>query len=287
MVQYIAISQCFGIPVSFLSLAMTSVKLFYSQRIDYDEDVDPSLKMIMLVLPVIIFQIIGPSFSVIFLTAYFKAFVLLFVILLLITQYLVTYHCCYNYDHNRSFNEGENIKRKYIFITAVLTAWITPCTVWKNNFQRRTYFLLTSSLTTAITHMLCLSCIYIFTSLDAITFTDLFPITHCIVKQGYHLDDKKINFTELSYFNFIRIVSSNESSLNIQRICLENENPTDLFFHYVGPMGFFLLFVSFLASFVLQRLGHYYTLFKWSKMCCFKPIDTSMLVENYRYHQGI
>jgi len=108
---------------------------------------------------------------------------------------------------------------------------------------------------------------------------NLFPITHCSVKQENNLGVEKVDFTELSFFNFIRIVSSNEPRLIVQRICSKNENPTDLFYYYVGPFGYFLLLVSFLASIALQLLGNYYTMYQCSKViCCHRPIFTSILL---------
>jgi hypothetical protein len=46
-------------PVSFLSLSLASVKLFYSQRLGRFPDSDPSLKMIVFVAPLVVLIIAG------------------------------------------------------------------------------------------------------------------------------------------------------------------------------------------------------------------------------------
>ncbi len=75
--------------MSFLSLGMASVKLFYSQRLGIFADVDPSLKMILIVLPLILLQMMGPILSLVLLSTYFKALVILIVLFFILTQYLV------------------------------------------------------------------------------------------------------------------------------------------------------------------------------------------------------
>jgi hypothetical protein len=80
-----------------------------------------------------------------------------------------------------------------------------------------------------------------------------------------------MNNVFLTNKTFINICQSDESCFPIQRICLQSEKPTDLFFTVVLPIGFLLLIVSFLASLCLQLLGNYYTMYKWSKRvwpCC-------------------
>jgi hypothetical protein len=46
-------------PVSFLTLSLSSVKLFYSQRLGRSQEVDPNPKMIAFIFPFIILQNIG------------------------------------------------------------------------------------------------------------------------------------------------------------------------------------------------------------------------------------
>ncbi len=46
-------------PVSFLSLSLASVKLFYSQRLGRFPDSDPSLKMVAFAAPLVVLIIAG------------------------------------------------------------------------------------------------------------------------------------------------------------------------------------------------------------------------------------
>jgi hypothetical protein len=94
----------------------------------------------------------------------------------------------------------------------------------------------------------------------------LAPIFHC--QNSTQVDMKNVILTNKT---FINICHSDESCFPVQRICSLSENSTDLFFTVILPIGFLLLIVSFLASFCLQLLGNYYTMYKWSKRvwpCC-------------------
>ena len=55
--------QCIGIPISFLSLAYSSSKMFYSQRLGRFADVDPGFKNVLPIFPIVAFQVlISPTF---------------------------------------------------------------------------------------------------------------------------------------------------------------------------------------------------------------------------------
>jgi len=292
-----AIFQCFGIPVSFLSLTMASVKLFYSQRLGIFADVDPSLKMILFVFPLILLQIMGPMFSLVLLATYFKALVILFVIFFILTQFFVI-KCLYfkgkSYKYleelyqpepseTNTFTQAKGREEsKSVFISAVLTAWITPCIVWSNNFAHKSYFLIISSLTSTLVHALCLIFIYIQTSLDKVSFLNFAPITHCIIKKHYYLHADKVIYSNEPLLNIIQICKTNNFCPIIQRVCTGNESPTDLLHQTIGPIIFFLFAISFMASVMFQFLGNYFTLFQWSKkVCCFwGPIVTSNLLQD-------
>jgi len=262
---------------------MTSVKLFYSQRLGDYQEVEPTLNMIVLVLPFIILQIIGPIFTLVFLTAYFKAFVAVFVLFLILTQFIIIYSIKNKETFYFSNYSSNKLESNFIFITAFLTSWISPCSVWRNMFVERLKlnFLMISSSTTIITYLFSLTCIYFFTSLDLIPVMGLFPITHCVGNQANYSILENVNLVELSFSNLNIILNSNRSTFIIQRLCSENENPTDFYYYYMGPLGFLLLFVSFLASIVLQYLGNYYTMFQCSKMisCCTPILNDNLIQE--------
>ena len=52
-------NQLLSVPISFVTLSFSSVKLFYSQRLGRSQEVDLNLKMIAIIFPFIALQIIG------------------------------------------------------------------------------------------------------------------------------------------------------------------------------------------------------------------------------------
>jgi len=287
--------QCYGIPLSFLSLALTSVKLFYSQRLGRFPDVDPSLQMIAFVFIFILLQITGPLFSLVLLASYFKGYVILFVVFVIAANFIVlnfifdkgnqeTLRKLYEYERNLSpAREKEKLMQdsKTTLITAILTSWVTTCTVWSNNFINKSYFLLLSSFTSTVAFMICLSCIYIYTAFEEISSKSLAPITHCFLKLENDLQIGKVNFCNKSVLNLLNICGANEYCLPNQRLCSELERPADVFYNFVGPIGFLLLLISLISSLCLQLLGNYNTMYSWSrKICFFCPIIHISLLQD-------
>jgi hypothetical protein len=73
-----AISQCWSIPSSFLSLSVSSARLYFSLRLGRFNEVNPPIKNLLFVMPLVVVQIIGPLFSLIVLAAYFKVKLFMF-----------------------------------------------------------------------------------------------------------------------------------------------------------------------------------------------------------------
>jgi len=63
--------------VSFISLALNSTKLYFSQRIGKFLTVAPTIPMTLYVIPAITLQLLMPLFSLVIMAAYLKGFVLL------------------------------------------------------------------------------------------------------------------------------------------------------------------------------------------------------------------
>jgi hypothetical protein len=253
-----ALPQCFSIPVSFLCLTLASVRLFYSQRLEQFTDVNPSFKQILFVFPLIMLQISGSVATLVLSAAYLREVVIALIVFHILVQFIVL---------NFFLLEGRPILdgQANVFWIAVFTAWMSPCTVWSNNLITKSYFLLVSSSTSLITHCFNLIFICICISLDGLS-SNLAPLFHC-----FNATQVEVKNVFLTNKTFIKICNSEDSCLSIKRICAQSENSTALFFSVVLPIGFSLLFVSFLASICLQVLGNYNTMYKWSKRvwpCC-------------------
>ncbi len=176
-----------SLPVSLASLSFASAKLFYSQRLGSYSDPDPSLKMIGYVMPINCLQLLGLLFSLVIIASYIQAFILL-------TIFLVTLSNCgllyLNYFLNSKrkdmrnlfYSKDNNLGKKdsgFIFLTAVLTSWISPCSVWANNKKLKTKFLLLSSSTTIVMYAIFISAIVTAENFEFIYPTDNHPITRC------------------------------------------------------------------------------------------------------------
>jgi ABC-type glycerol-3-phosphate transport system permease component len=80
------VTQIRSIIVSFISLSLSSTKLYYLQRIRKFFDAEASIKMSLYILPAIMCQLLMPLFSLIVITGYLKAWVLLVIILIIVAD---------------------------------------------------------------------------------------------------------------------------------------------------------------------------------------------------------
>ena len=164
-------TQVFGIVISFTCLSISCCKLYYSQRVGRLQAVDASIKMISYIFPAIVLQLLFPLFSLIIMTTYLKGFVLIVVAVAIVANALVLKPPCldkqivslpflYRQKPVKGIKDNNTI-----FLTALLTSWIAPFTVWMNGWIQ-TRFLLASFITTFIVHAfgLGVTCLYAFHS---------------------------------------------------------------------------------------------------------------------------
>ena len=160
-------------------------------------EVDPNMKMIFFVAPAIAMQILFPIFSLVVMTTYFREFVIIiiFIIISLTALSIMIYIRQKEKDKLKKYssfiidklykenlvNQSEKGLKEFQNIkhTAILTSWISPCTVWCNNRMHRSYFLLISSLTVMAAHSIGLLGTYCFACFG--DFTNILhpPVFHC------------------------------------------------------------------------------------------------------------
>jgi hypothetical protein len=188
-----------SIVVSFLSLVFASSKLFYSQRLGIFLEVDPPLKMTLYAAPLIAFQILFPSFSLVLMAAYFREYVIVSIGIIMLAHAIVIKSPClklfkniwdlymvdYGYLEMKKNMQLADQEVFEMFLTSIFTAWIAPCTVWANNSQVTKYFLLISSFTTMICHGIGILSIYasVYFFLDMSQFENP-PVSHCFRRDG-------------------------------------------------------------------------------------------------------
>jgi len=148
-----------------MSITFSSIKLFYSQRLGRHRDYDPSMKMMVVAALPVMFLIAGPLASLVCLASYFQDKVIVFIIvttginvMFLSSLYLKDELCpsikssYASYELNEVTEDDEKRAREdcqAIFLSAIFTTWISPCTVWANDIGKKSHFLLVSSATSA------------------------------------------------------------------------------------------------------------------------------------------
>ena len=182
--------------------------------------------------------------------------------------------------YNQSLDEAEEEKRN-MFWTGILTSWVSPCTVWVNNLKSKSYFLLISSLTTYFTHMIGIFAIYLRLFYGRDFAMNNGAITHCFAKNLYFKRTLKFVFESSLTFQ------SEENNSTKVRICSNEENPSDLFTHTIGPVIIGLLSLSFLSSIFLYVVSNYLSMYKLSRKVFNNfPIIHTSLIHDYLRNFG-
>lgn len=120
-----AISQIWSTPISFLSLSLASVKLFYSQRLGRFYDADPNLKMVLFALPFIVGLIIGPIYSLLLMAAYLQGYVFVLISTIIVANFIIL-KCLSNKNWIFPDTEKLYIKRKKGLISVGAQVFILP-----------------------------------------------------------------------------------------------------------------------------------------------------------------
>ena len=187
--------QLFSIFTSFVSLSLSSIKLFYSQRLGRYPEIDPSLKMMAFAFPFVAVLIAGPLCSLVIAAAYLKGWVIVFIGLIITCHtlalnlpslqdrlfpflfFLYAKYPSYTSSPGQPAREANDARS--ILFTANCTSWISPCTVWINTFMVKSYFLIFSSSVCSACHLLGLLTVYLYSMFAQLTPTDHAPVSHC------------------------------------------------------------------------------------------------------------
>jgi hypothetical protein len=194
--SFSAYTQIISIAISFLSLALSSVKLFYSQRLGKYQEVDPSMKMTLFAVPFILVLIVGPLCNLVLMASYNYVLVILNIIFNMAFNGLVLKKFCRDkllknvellYGHrNPKYEETSKEKielgkqqTEAMLLTSVFTAWVSPCSVMSNNKVYTSWFLMISSITSIIMHIAGLCCISLFAKFGDLSQISNPTILHC------------------------------------------------------------------------------------------------------------
>jgi len=259
---FAASSQIVSLPISFLSLCYGSSKLYYSQRLGKLAEENPCLKMTVIATVTSMAIIMSSLYSYTIMAIYFQQFVVFMMLMTIIVQTLTLKFLYFKKEDQKKIYKllynNQNIYGKResqaIFFRAILTAWISPCTVWIPN----TYFLLISSGVNELVHLLCMLftiCLGNFTTM----FLNLSPsILNCLpAYQNYNHSKYRFvsNGTLSNFFQVFELCESFEDCLPVIRICSKYELPTDIFMNLITPIWAFLIVFSLLSTFSIQSFA--------------------------------
>ena len=162
------------------------------------------------------------------------------------------------------------IESQNMFLTAVLTSWISPCTVWTNNFKKKSKFLLISSLCNFLSNTLCLVSLYVYLYSSPQESLNL-PMTFCF-------QNETINGT------FVPLISLKPSfEIHSRKSnCLKDGTSNDLFMRFIGPLIAFCLCQSLVSCLALHHLSDYLKMYKTSKLIFSDmPLIHTSLIHDY------
>lgn len=287
-------TQMYLLPFSFLSLSVASIRLFFSQRLGRFCDPDPSLQMVLMVAPLIIIIIAVNLFTLIIIATFFHVYcvccVFSIVIIMIIERSIFKHIMKPNMPElysTRSSKIGFTYDRSCgneeindILATAILISWVSPLTVWANNFKFTSKFFTVSFMSNIFIYLIYLVLIIVLLNNDSGIVTDIPNIFLCYNTSEY------INSTEYRVYgcnerSSIFLICQEECLPVIKTCCTSDSISSDL----VGLVWLtcILMVYSIFACLVLQKLGNYYTMYKWSKyvFCCCPPIIHTSLLHDY------
>jgi ankyrin repeat protein len=292
-------SQLSSVPISFISFTLSSLKLFFSQRLGRYSDSDPPLlKSILIVAPFIVLQNFGILCCWVFIAAYLQGWILICIPVAMLSVYIFLQVFIFKCNLSTQIDSGFcdipiNILEKEglnCFRTAILTSWVSPCSVWSNNQQSKSYytfrkreyssqkFLFVSSCGCIFANCICIAAIYVYLSVYNLLELELsLPITHC-KESAENISMNTVTCSSDQSFLTIDFIYNSciykcidMHCPTVLNICAPGKSSNDLFFVKIGPTLLSLLLISLLSSSVLQFLGNYKNLYLLSEKIPFLP----------------
>ncbi len=223
-------------------------------------------------MPIILLFLSGIVYSLVFVASYIQGYILLTFTSVIVLNWIVLFFKYFQKkkrEELRKFfyptDEQQGKKESgFVFFTAVLTSWISPCSIWANTFGQKTWFLFYTSSTCIIAYFINIISIGISETLGYIIPTENPPITRCFHEiNKFDTIKYRLFFSENHTLSEIfKICNNYEECQPAIRICSENESTSDILWNVLIPLGIGLLSISCIAALILQNLGNHYTFLK-------------------------
>ena len=161
--------QISSMATNFLSLALASSRLFFSQRLGVFSDPDPSPQMILSVLPVISLHLGMLMYTHLLTLQRSKGFFWIPIVVTMVGQYVLVKmvnsgprkKAVIEKVYHGSCNQAA-VETRQLKVTSVLTSWIAPYTVWVSNKVIKTNFLFYTSMIPITVNILAFTAMSIF-----------------------------------------------------------------------------------------------------------------------------
>ncbi len=221
--------------------------------------------------PIILLFLSGFLYSLVFVASYIQGYILLTITSVIVLNGFILFFKYFQKNKREQLrrffypiDEQGKKESEFVFFTAVLTSWISPCSIWANTFGQKTCFLLISSSTCIVVYFLNIIIIGIFERLGYIIQTENHPITRCFHEiEKFNSSKCRLFFSQNSSLSAIFKVCNNyDECLPAMRICSENENTSDVLCNVLIPVGIGLLLISCIGALILQTLGNHHVFLK-------------------------
>ncbi len=219
-----------------------------------------------------IFFLPGFLYSLILIASYYQLYVLVVIGVSALLNYIILKAIYFNKKESETIiKEIYRCEKEYgtkemnnVFWMTVYTGWVSPCTVWCNNFAVKTKFLLVSSSITTAVYVLSITALYFHVSSVGLIDEVNPPVSHCFNNtKFFNSSNYQFHFGEHLSFGTLNICQQSDECFPKIRICSDNENPTDYLDLVCFKIGYSLLSLSFCSSICLQILGSYSVMNKY------------------------
>jgi len=170
--------------------------------------VDPPIAMQVFILPVIMCLIAGPLCNLVLMASYYQGWIIIFISLIMLLNFFILYlrfrkkllnRVDEIFGHEKKKEYPDMIKEKIELgkqqtevkvLTAIFTAWVSPCSVMSYNNMYQSRFLIASSSTSFIVHIIGICSVALFAQFSDLSKMSNPPIFHCFTLDQHNYTEK-------------------------------------------------------------------------------------------------
>jgi len=282
------LSHSFSVPFLFLgpfqltamafntvTVFLTSLDIYLTNRLAVDPNEKRSF-MHKISTPIFIFlQMLGHLAAWIIIASCIEEYSVICMFLTILTVIIALKYFFNFKDDKKIWNKTieSNQSKKYdaILWTAMISSWITPSTLWCDNFaqkeifklsecKRRKYFMVISSTACTLSQLFYIGVICLLINNSCQTNTsEIGPILECVgLNEGTYQLPNVTNRSDLTLKNYL--MTNNECDIQYVRYCKAGEDSSDLLIRSIIPIIIGLLLLGSVATWILKFKGKLFLL---------------------------